>query len=237
MQAQKMEIIGRLASGTAHDFNNLLGVVGNWAELLLLDAPKTPEVEEARQAVDTAMQQGRSLTRQLMALARRDERSVARVCLERLAEAGVLTLGRVLPAGVKLTFHELTSADVQADATELQQVLFNLVLNARDAIVGGGTIQVSTGVEALEVPLAVAGGTLAAGRWAVLRVADSGPGIDAAIRDKIFELFFTTKPVGLGTGLGLATVLRIAQSSGGGVALTSGPGQGATFSVYLPCAA
>lgn len=236
LQAQKMELVARLAAGAAHDFNNLLGVVGNWAELLLLDAGDRPENREARDAVDTALQQGRALTRQLMALARQDQRSVHRLQLEKCAKSGVTTLSRVLPAGVTLAFRETSPAAVDADETELQQILFNLVLNARDAMPGGGSIQVNTGVETLAEPQPVVGGTLPSGRWAVMRVADSGPGIPQELRERIFELFFTTKPVGEGTGLGLATVLRIAQKSGGGVALDSEPGSGSRFSVYLPCA-
>lgn len=236
LQAQKMELVARLAAGAAHDFNNLLAVVGNWAELLLLDAGDRPENQEARDAVDTALQQGRALTRQLMALARQDQRSVRRLQLEKCANSGVRTLSRVLPAGVTLGFRETSPAAVDADETELQQVLFNLVLNARDAMPHGGSIQVLTGVETLEEPQPVVGGTLPSGKWAVMRVADSGPGIPAELRERIFELFFTTKPVGEGTGLGLATVLRIAQKSGGGVALDSEPGAGSRFSIYLPCA-
>jgi signal transduction histidine kinase len=237
LQAQKMELVARLAAGAAHDFNNLLGVVGNWAELLMLDAGNGPEHREARDAVDTALQQGRALTRQLMSLARQDQRSVKRLQLGTCAKSGVTTLSRVLPPGVSLRFSEDSPATVDADETELQQVLFNLVLNARDAMPSGGKIEVATSVETTSDPVEVVGGSLPSGRWAVLRVADSGPGIPTELRDRIFELFFTTKPVGEGTGLGLATVLRIAQKSGGGVALDSVPGEGARFSVYLPCAA
>jgi signal transduction histidine kinase len=237
MQAQKMELVARLAAGVAHDFNNLLAVVGNWTELLLLDAGDHPGNAEARDAVDTALQQGRSLTRQLMALARQDQRSVSRLQLETCAQSGVKTLSRVLPRGIKLRFSETSPAAIDADETELQQVLFNLVLNARDAVHNGGSIEVLTGVETFSQPLPVVGGTLPSGRWAVLRVADSGPGIPAELRERIFDLFFTTKPVGEGTGLGLATVLRIAQKSGGGVALDTAPGAGARFSVYFPAAA
>jgi signal transduction histidine kinase len=215
----------------------LLGVVGNWAELLMLDAGNGPEHREARDAVDTALQQGRALTRQLMSLARQDQRSVKRLQLGTCAKSGVTTLSRVLPPGVSLRFSEDSPATVDADETELQQVLFNLVLNARDAMPSGGKIEVATSVETTSDPVEVVGGSLPSGRWAVLRVADSGPGIPTELRDRIFELFFTTKPVGEGTGLGLATVLRIAQKSGGGVALDSVPGEGARFSVYLPCAA
>ena len=238
LQAQKMELVGRLAAGVAHDFNNLLGVVSGWTELSLDDTASRSDRAQGREALDAAVQQGRALTRQLLALARRDSRVVGRVRLERPMKGGVGTLSRVLPLGVQLTFQQGESVDVDADETELQQVLFNLVLNARDAMPeGGGKIEVSTGIVTLDAPLEAIGGSIAAGRWARVSVKDSGSGIDPAIRGRICELFFTTKPIGLGTGLGLATVLRIAQTSGGGLTLDSAPGQGATFSVYLPIAA
>jgi signal transduction histidine kinase len=236
LQTQKMELVGRLAAGVAHDFNNVLGVVGSWAELLLLEVPPTRDHTEAREAVESAIHQGRALTRRLMALARRDERSPSRVALEQSVQTSVLTLRHVMPAGVALSFEKLAAVDVDADETELQQVVFNLVLNARDAITERGTIHVSTGSVELPEGFAVVGGTLAAGRWAALRVKDSGSGVEPAARARIFELFFTTKPVGTGTGLGLATVLRIAQVSGGGVALETPAEGGSCFTVFLPCA-
>jgi signal transduction histidine kinase len=235
LQTQKMELVGRLAAGTAHDFNNVLGVVGSWAELLLMELPATREHEEAREAVESAVQQGRALTRRLLALARRDERMPARVALDQSVHASVLTLRRVMPTGVTLGFEKLSGVNVFADETELQQVVFNLVLNARDAITERGTIHVSTGRREAADSVAVVGGSLAAGAWAVLSVQDSGVGIDPAVRERVFELFFTTKPAGTGTGLGLATVLRIAQICGGGVALEAPPEGGTRFTLYLPC--
>ena len=234
-QAQKMELVGRLAAGAAHDFNNLLGVVAGWNALALVEHATPEDREQARDALESVVTQGKALTRQLLALARKDARVVTRVRLEQAVRAGALVLGRVLPANVSLSFADGESVHVDADETELLQVLFNLVLNARDALPDGGTIKVSTGVVTPEEPLPVVGGSLNPGRWAVLRVTDSGSGIDPAIQERIFELFFTTKPVGLGTGLGLATVQRIAQNGNGGVSLASALGQGSTFTVYLPC--
>lgn len=236
-QAQKMELVGRLAAGAAHDFNNLLGIVAGWNALALDDVASQDDRKQGREAIDSVVTQGKALTRQLLALARQDARVVSRIRLEGAVRAGLLVLRRVLPAGTTLSFAEAESVHVEADETELLQILFNLVLNARDALADGGTIHVSTGLAALDAPLRVIGGSLPPGRWATLRVADSGSGIEPELQERIFELFFTTKPVGLGTGLGLATVLRIAQNSGGGVALTSAPGRGSTFTVYLPCLA
>jgi signal transduction histidine kinase len=236
LEAQKMELVGRLAAGVAHDFNNLLGVVGGWAELALDEMAVPGERAQAREGVESAIQHGRALTRQLLALARRDARVVSRVCLEESAKLAVRALSRVLPAGVELSFAPGESVHVDADETEIQQILFNLVLNARDAMPQGGRIEVTSGIANTDHALEVVAGTLAPGRWAFLRVQDAGTGIEPALRQKIFELFFTTKPVGLGTGLGLATVLRIAQTSAGGIALDSTPGRGSTFTLYLPCA-
>ncbi len=234
LQAQKMELVGRLAAGVAHDFNNVLGVVGSWAELMILDLPASTEREEAKEAVDSAMQQGRALTRRLLTLARRDKRSPARIQLALSVGSSVNTLRRVMPNGVTLSFEARAQTNVHADETELQQVVFNLILNARDAVTEGGTIQVSADAVERSEAFEVAGGSLAPGRWAVLQVKDSGCGIAPELRERIFELFFTTKPVGSGTGLGLATVLRIAQLSGGGVAFEAPPEGGACFKVYLP---
>jgi two-component system cell cycle sensor histidine kinase/response regulator CckA len=124
---------------------------------------------------------------------------------------------------------------VDADETELQQVMFNLVINARDAMPGGGRLTITTGTESFPAPRpAAGGGQLAAGRWRFVRVDDTGPGIDPGSRERIFEPFFTTKPVGVGTGLGLWTVLSIASASGGGVLVGGEPGQGARLTVYFP---
>jgi signal transduction histidine kinase len=236
LQAQRLELVGRLAAGVAHDFNNVLGVLGNWAEILRLEAPPGPDQEEAKLAIESAMGQGRALTRRLVALARQDARVVQRVRIDECAESTLRTLGRAIPSGITLDFENRSAGTwVSADETELQQVLFNLVLNARDAIGERGTIRVSTERADHAEPIPVVGGALSPGTWVALSVRDSGPGIDPAIRERIFELFFTTKPVGLGTGLGLATVLRIAQASEGGIALESSPETGTTFTLYLPC--
>jgi signal transduction histidine kinase len=237
LEAQKMELVGKLAAGVAHDFNNLLSVVAAWTDLGLDARSTIDERTQAREELLGSVQHGKALTRQLLALARRDARVVSRVRLEQVAGQGMRALRRVVPPSVQLSFRETESVEVDADEAEMQQVLFNLVLNARDAMpTGQGQIEVTTGVTTLETPCPVVGGTLPSGPWASLRVSDSGTGIDAAIRERIFELFFTTKPVGLGTGLGLATVLRIAQLSGGGIALDSTPSRGSTFTLYLPCA-
>jgi signal transduction histidine kinase/ActR/RegA family two-component response regulator len=234
MQAQKLEIVGQLATGVAHDFNNVLAVVEGWGELAL-GAGSSPEVRrEAHEALQVATRQGAALARQLLALARRHTRMVNLLRLEEIVDDTMKALRRVLPEDVRVTIDQGDGARLVADETELQQLVFNLVINARDAMPRGGTLCISTGVETFAVPQADARPPLASGRWAFLRVEDSGEGIAPEHQDRIFEPFFTTKPVGVGTGLGLSTVLGIARDGGGGVRVESAPGRGSRFTIYLP---
>ena len=236
LEGQKLEMVGRLAAGVAHDFNNVLAVVGGWIGLAFGPRATAADREEAAAALDGAVRQGTALTRQLLALARKDARSVRRFRLDDSVKVALNALRRVLPEDITLTFQGDEPVCVDADDTEVQQTLFNLVINARDAMPGGGAIRVVTGIETVPAARPVVDGTLASGSWAFLRVDDSGPGVPPAIRGRIFEPFFTTKAEGGGTGLGLATVLRIAHNNGGAVALDSEPGQGSRFTVYLPLA-
>ena len=158
---------------------------------------------------------------------------MTRFALDRPIRDTLVTLSPALLRGIDVQFEAPAAPEVEANETEIQQVVYNLVLNARDAMPRGGTIQVTAGLETSPIPIRVAGGSLAAGTWATVVVKDSGTGIDPAIRDRLFDLFFTTKGE-RGTGLGLATVQRIAKASGGGVAVETDPGPGATFRVYLP---
>jgi signal transduction histidine kinase len=169
-----------------------------------------------------------------MALAQPKGRLLKQVALESLINATSQTLALALPHTVKLEFDVLPGMpEVEVDENEIRQVIYNLVLNARDAMPEGGTIRVTGGVETVSTPRAVVGSSLPVGRWATLSVTDSGPGIDPAIREQIFDLFFSTKSQD-GTGIGLATVLRIANASGGGIAVESAAGRGTTFTLYLP---
>jgi signal transduction histidine kinase len=232
LQAQHLELIGRLAAGIAHDFNNLLSVVSGWSSVLA-DATESPKDRaEATAALESAVAQGLALTRQLLTLARKDTRTVSRFSLLNAVRGACSIVSPILAMKIKLS---VTGEDVQIDADpmEVQQVLLNLVLNARDSMPLGGNIEISCGVRTTPAAFPVVGGTLVEGRWAFIEVRDTGSGIDPAIRDRIFDQFFTTKPSGEGTGLGLATVLRIAQESGGGVTVESALGVGATFTVYL----
>jgi signal transduction histidine kinase len=236
VQAQRQEIASQLAAGVAHDFNNVLNVISVWLSVLLNGSGSPADKEYGHRALVDAQKQGQALSRQLVTLARPEARSLTRFSLDRPILTTVQTLKPAMPHGIELNVDAPATPEVEADEAEVQQVVYNLVLNARDAMSEGGSIQVKAGLETSPIPIGVVGGTLAAGRWATISVVDSGPGIDPSIRDRIFDLFFTTKGPERGTGLGLATVLRIAKNSGGGVVLDTEVGRGTAFKVYFPAA-
>ncbi len=233
-QAQKLELAGQLAAGIAHDFNNVLSVVQCWAELALRQNPTEQNRIDGHEGILAATRQGTALAQQLLAFCRRNVRTVQQLDLARAVDGVMKVLRRALPDDIELSIEHGTHTVVRADEIELHQIILNFVVNARDAMQGGGRLRVVTGSGAFDADIPVVGGSLRAGRWATLTVEDTGPGIDPKLQVKIFEPFFTTKPVGVGTGLGLATVLGIAKESGGGVSLDSKPGSGARFTVYLP---
>jgi PAS domain S-box-containing protein len=234
-QAQKMEAIGQLAGGVAHDFNNLLtAIIGN-ADFLLQDlpseAPSRADVNEIRQAADRAA----SLTRQLLAFSRKQVLQPRTLDLNQLVAGMERMLRRLLAENIEVHLHLAEDAGpVHADPGQMEQVLLNLVLNARDAMPEGGKLIVETAGIDLEAPDGAAAVGVAPARYIVLAVSDTGVGMDEDVRAHLFEPFFTTKEPGKGTGLGLATVYGIVQQSGGNVWVYSEPGHGTTFKVYLP---
>jgi nitrogen-specific signal transduction histidine kinase/CheY-like chemotaxis protein len=234
LQAQKMELVGSLASGVAHDFNNVLAVVQGWSAVGFGPRATDRVRAQAADAMDLAVRQGAALARQLLALGRRSVRAVRPCQLAEVVATSATALQRVLPENVELAVAHEGEAWIDADETELQQLVFNLVINARDAMPSGGRLRVSTGVESWSAPRAAVGGELAPGRWVFLAVEDTGSGISPEIRERVFEPFFTTKAAGSGTGLGLWTVLEIARAGGGGLVLDSEVGAGTTFRVYFP---
>ena len=235
-QAQKMEAIGRLAGGVAHDFNNILTAIIGYAESIAerdeLDALTRRDVGHLRKAADRAT----ALTRQLLAFSRKQFLNPTVLDLNEIASGMLQMLPRVIGDHIKTTV--LLAGDlarVKADASQMEQVVVNLVLNARDAMAGGGHLTIETANVALAEPrLRAEGLALPPGPYVMLAIADTGSGMDAVTRAHVFEPFFTTKPKGKGTGLGLSTVYGIVQQSGGGISVDSAPGRGTTMRVYLP---
>ena len=234
-QAQRMEAIGSLAGGVAHDFNNLLAVTMMFGQAILDDLPPdSPLCEDAQVIVDTATR-GSDLTRQLLAFGRRQQ--LAPVPLRPAAQMGKMLqmLTRLLGTDVELELHTANNAgQVLADPGQLEQVMMNLVLNARDAMPHGGRIEIRIGDRTVPPGGCSEWPGAPAGDYVMVTVTDSGEGMDKSLVSRVFEPFFTTKKEGKGTGLGLATVYGIVKQSGGHVFLESEIGRGTTFAVFLP---
>ena len=232
-QAQKMEAVGRLAGGVAHDFNNLLTVITTASELLLWDIlphdPRYEDVEGIRKAAEAAA----ALTRQLLAFSRQQVIQPRLIALEDVVANAGKMLRRVIGEDVQLaTRLSTTPLNVMIDPGQVEQVIMNLAVNARDAMPFGGTLTIET-FQAKSDDLAELA-TWDGSPFAALALTDTGTGMDADTRAHIFEPFFTTKELGKGTGLGLATVYGIVEQSGGCIVVDSELGRGSTFSIYLP---
>ncbi len=234
-QAQKMESVGQLAGGIAHDFNNLLTAILGFCELILGDEKSShrSELEEIKHAGERAA----ALTRQLLAFSRKQVFHLELLDLNDVVVNMETMLRRLIGEDVRLTSTLSSKIGlVRADRSQIEQVLLNLAVNARDAMPGGGVLRIETSVEEVSEELAAAHAPCAPGRFVVLNVSDTGCGMDAETQHRVFEPFFTTKPKGKGTGLGLATVYGIVTQSGGFVSFSSEPRKGTSFRVYLPCA-
>ncbi len=235
LQAQKMEAVGRLAGGVAHDFNNLLTVITSFAELILFDPGMERQKEEV-QEIRGAAARAAKLTRQLLAFSRRQAME-PRIVNPNDVLRGVETLLRRLVVGnVDIITTDLSPDTplIRVDPGQLEQVVMNLAINAADAMPDGGRLIIDTASEELSDEALKSEPELEAGMYAMIRVRDTGHGMDAATVAQIFEPFFTTKEPGRGTGLGLSTVYGIVKQSGGHVVVESAPGAGAVFTVYLP---
>ena len=229
LQAQKMEAVGQLAAGIAHDVNNALLVIRGWNELRG-ELDLSDEQREASSAIEQAAVHTTQLTRQLLTFARKEFRSPRYLNLDDVVGESIKTLRALVGSNTKIQWDSGGRALVHADESQLQQLLFNLVINARDALAGEGTIMIR--IRAAERPEA-ADAESAPADWVALEVEDDGPGIPEETQNRIFEPFFTTKAPEKGTGLGLSTVLGIVQQSSGHIEVASQPGR-TVFSVFLP---
>jgi PAS domain S-box-containing protein len=236
-QSQKMEAIGRLAGGVAHDFNNVLAIVNACAEFLRDRIDPAAEPSSYIENIKKATERGASLTRQLLAFSRSHEIQPRVLDLnERLKDIGKL-LRPLMGDDVEiLIVSKSPAAVVEADPGQLDQVVVNLAVNARDAMPNGGKFILETRAARFDEAFAEQHQDMAAGKYVVLAVSDTGNGMDEATVSRIFEPFFTTKEVGKGTGLGLSTVYGIVKQSAGHILVYSEPGHGTTFKIYLPCA-
>ncbi len=238
VQGQKMQAIGQLAGGIAHDFNNLLTAISGHCDLLLLrhrtDDPDHPDLIQIRQNANRAA----ALVSQLLAFSRKQTLKPERIELQDTLADLTHLLNRLVGEKVGLDLiHPRETAAIRADRRQLEQVIMNLVVNARDAMPEGGVVQIETRIVTLEEEVHRDRAVVPRGRHVVISVRDSGTGIPPEWMDKIFEPFFTTKRLGEGTGLGLSTVYGIVKQSGGFVFVRSTPGEGTEFDLWFPLCA
>jgi two-component system, cell cycle sensor histidine kinase and response regulator CckA len=235
LQLQKFEAIGRLAGGIAHDFNNAIGAILGWADLAIQEAQAGSRLHDRLEKICAQAQRAAGLTSQLLAFARQQVLQRRKINLNRLVEEGISLLRKVI--GENIDVRIVAAADLRvaiADPVQIDQVLMNLCLNARDAMPKGGQLIVETHNIEFDQEYCRLHSYVHPGSYVLLIVSDTGMGMDPATIEHIFEPFFTTKEVGQGTGLGLATVFGIVKQHGGFINVYSEPGKGTTFRVYLP---
>ena len=234
-QAQKMEAVGRLAGGIAHDFNNLLMVIQGYSDLMVERLPSGDPLHRNAEQIQMAAQRASSLTRQLLAFSRKQMLAPKILNVQTVVADMEKILRRLIGEDIQL---ETTSAPdlglVKADRSQIEQVILNLAVNARDAMPQGGRLTIETANVELDASYSHPPAVLSPGKYVMLAVTDNGCGMDAETQAHVFEPFFTTKEKGKGTGLGLATVYGVVKQSGGYVWVYSEPGRGTSFKIYLP---
>ena len=236
LQAQKMDAIGRLAGGVAHDFNNLLTIITSYSELALDSVPHNSPLESKLQEVLLAARRAAELTRQLLAFSRKQPQALCVVKLNAVVQTIAKTLPRLIGEDIDFSFApDENLGPVRIDPVQLEQVLMNLAANARDAMPQGGHLQIETSDVRLDDDY-IHGkpAVIPKGHYALITVSDEGHGIPAEDLPHVFEPFYTTKPSGKGTGLGLATVYGIVKQNNGFIWVYGEPGSGTIFKIYLP---
>jgi two-component system cell cycle sensor histidine kinase/response regulator CckA len=234
-QIQKIEAIGRLAGGIAHDFNNLINVIVGYSDLVLEKLPAGNRLERNIQEIRKAGRRAARLTRQLLAFSRQQALRPQVLNLNNVVTDIAKMLTRLVGEDIELTTRLDSSLGCSmADVGQLEQVIMNLVINARDAMTTGGTIGIETANVELDQTYAKSHAGATPGRYVMMAVSDTGCGMDRATQAQVFEPFFTTKESGKGTGLGLSTVYGIVKQSNGLIYVYSEPGKGTTFRIYLP---
>jgi CheY-like chemotaxis protein len=227
-----MEALGRLAGGVAHDFNNLLGVIGGYAELLESKLENNDNFRRYCAKIIETTQRAGGLTRQLLTFSRKEiVRPMPLQTGETLQELTAI-LPRLIGEDIELVVNLRASGTVVIDKTHFEQIIFNIVINSRDAMPGGGQLFIET--EDVLRPVLTTAGSVAIGQYVAIRIRDTGMGMDEETRLHAFEPFYTTKEVGRGTGLGLATVYGIVQQSQGEITIESGPRKGTQITILLP---
>ena len=234
-QAQKMEAVGRLAGGVAHDFNNMLGVILGHTELAFLQADENHDLYSDLKEIQTAAKRSADITKQLLAFARKQTISPKKIDLNDTLETMLNMLRRLIGEDIDLVWRPSAHLwPVKMDPSQIDQILVNLCVNARDAIAGVGKLTIETGRKSFDEEYCNEHPGFIPGDFVLLAVSDNGCGMDKDTLDNLFEPFFTTKDVGKGTGLGLATLYGIVKQNNGFINVYSEPGQGTTFRIYLP---
>ena len=235
LEAQKMEVIGQLAAGVAHDFNNVLAVIMGYSDLIETDLGPDHPLQRYTDEIRQAARRATSLTRQLLIFSRKETIQPEMLDLNDVVISMDKLLRRLVDENVELTIEcRKGLGQIKADSGYIWQVLMNLVVNARDAMIDGGRVIVQTGAQTITEASPQAQVGVPPGEYVTLSVSDTGTGMSDAVRARLFEPFFTTKPAGKGTGLGLATCQTIVRQTGGYIEVDSELGRGSTFRVYFP---
>ena len=235
LQAQKMESIGRLAGGVAHDFNNLLSAIIGYTELTLLKLPPESPLKDHLLTVKEAGEKAAELTHRLLAFSRKQVLQMQPVNLKTNLESMVKMMSRMVREDISLELHsEASLATIMADPVQIEQIIMNLIVNARDSMPDGGKLIIETANAYLDDDFIIRHENVMPGAYVLLSVSDTGIGMSKKVQERIFEPFFTTKGIGEGTGLGLATVYGIVKQHNGYIYVYSEVGKGTTFKIYLP---